>query len=326
MMKIAVLEPLNIPDRLLDDLVQPLRALGHEIVWYADRAKNATTLLQRSIDSDIVIIGNTSYPASVIMQLERTKLIDVAFTGVDHVDLEACVRKGIMVCNASGYATQAVAEQTIGMTLALYRHLIQCDGAIRLANRYAGVSMGQEIAGKTVGIVGTGAIGMATARLFHAFGASLLGFNRSVHSEAKTLGMRYCGLNELLTSSDIVSVHLPQTRETYHLLNAEALSHMQPHAVLINVARGSVIDAKALAEALRAGQIAGAAIDVFDNEPPLSYDHPLLHAPNCLLTPHTAYRTQEAMKKRATIAFANALAFVESKPMPGALPSMGKAQ
>lgn len=313
-MRIGVLEPLHIDASVLDELARPLRELGHTVIAYDTRADNDDVLLERSRECDIVIIANRPYPARVIEQLSTTKLIDVAFAGVDHVDLDACAKQGIAVANASGYASQAVAEHTLAMTLAIYRKIVQTDHQIRTQFDTLIAPIGQEICGKTVGIVGTGSTGSATARLFHALGAQLLGYNRCENADMRELGLSYCSLETLLEQSDIVTLHVPGNQSTYHMINAQMIHRMQRHAILVNVARGMVVDNQALAQALCEASIAGAAIDVFDTEPPIADTNPLLHAPNCLLTPHVAYYTTEAMLKRARIVFANALAFVNNAP------------
>jgi D-3-phosphoglycerate dehydrogenase len=155
---------------------------------------------------------------------------------------------------------------------------------------------------------------LETAKLFKAFGANLIGYNRSENQEAKDLGIEYVTLDDLLAQADIVSVHLPLTDDTRHLLNKDKLSLMKDNAVIINVARGPIIDDAALTELLNDGKIAGAGIDVFDGEPPLPEDYPLLSAKNAILTPHVGFLSDEAMELRAQIAFENTTAFIEGNP------------
>ena len=167
------------------------------------------------------------------------------------------------------------------------------------------------MAGKKFGIVGTGAIGLRVARLAHAFGCEVYAYSRT---EKEIDWVHYMPLEELLGTCDIVSLHTPLTKETHHLICRENLALMKKSAVLINTARGSVVDSEALAEALNQGKIAGAAVDVFETEPPVSKDHPLFHAKNTLVTPHVAFATKEAMVKRAHIAFQNVRAWQEGAP------------
>ena len=312
-MKIALLEPLRVPEARINELAQPLIDAGHEFTYYPDKTTDPNELYERSKDADIVMIANNPYPAEVIERLENTKFINVAFTGFDHVNSKASNDKGIAIANASGYATTAVAELALGLTLDLFRAITKGNDDIRNAN-FPGPFQGREIKGKTVGIVGTGHIGLETAKLFKAFGADLIGYNRSEKQESKDLGVELVELDELLQSADIVSVHLPLNDETRHLLNKDKLSLMKESAVIINVARGPIIDDSALADLLNKGKIAGAGIDVFDGEPPLPADYPLLSAKNAILTPHVGFLSDEAMELRAQIAFENTKAFIDGKP------------
>ena len=192
--------------------------------------------------------------------------------------------------------------------ISLYRKLKECDQATRNSQNNAGL-MGIEIKDRTFGIIGTGAIGQRVADIAHAFGAKVLGYNRS----HKASNVEYTDLDTLLSTSDIVSVHLPLTADTHHLLNAEKLSLMKKDAILINTARGGVIDNEALAHLLKEGKIAGAGIDVYDGEPPLPADYPLLSAPNTILAPHVGFDTEEAMKRRAVIVVDNLQSFIDGK-------------
>ena len=287
-MKIVLLEPLGIPAEVLAQYQVRLEAQGHSMVCYGARTTDPAELLRRTGDSDIAILANTPYPASVVEGASRLKLLDVAFTGVDHVALEACRAKGVTVCNAAGYSTQCVAELALGLAIACLRQLPACEAAARSGG--AGTPFrGREIAGRTVGIVGTGAIGTRTAQLFQAFGARVIAYSRTRRPEVERLGVTYVSLEELLAM-------------------------MKPSAILINVARGAIVDNVAFAEALNQGQLAGAGIDVFDQEPPLPPETPLLHAKNAVLTPHVAFATEESMLRRAEIVFHNIDAFLAGRP------------
>ena len=175
--------------------------------------------------------------------------------------------------------------------------------------------MGTELGTKTVGIIGTGRIGVMTAKLFKAFGCRVLGYNRTKKDDAVQAGIEYVGLEELLKTSDIVSLHVPSTAETKGFLSRERICMMKPESILINCARGAVVDNAALADALNEGRIAGAAIDVFDMEPPIPADYPLLNAKNTLLTPHVAFASKESMIRRAHIVFDNLYSYLDGKPI-----------
>jgi len=310
---IKLLEPLGVPNALIEKLASPLEKAGHEFVYYKEKTTDTKELAERSKDADIVMIANNPYPKEAFQQAKNLKLINVAFTGVDHVDQEAAKAQNIQIANAAGYSNTAVAELVLGLTLDVLRKISFGNQSVRLGEEVS-IIQGNEIKGKTVGIIGTGNIGLETARLFKAFGAKLIGYNRSEKEAAKELELEYLSLEDVLQRSDIVSVHLPLNNETTHLLSKEKLTLMKPEAILINAARGPIIDNEALAELLNEEKIAGAGIDVFDEEPPLFEDYPLLTAKNTVLTPHVGYLTDEAMVTRAHIAFENVEKYLAGNP------------
>ena len=312
-MIIKLLEPLRVPESLIEELSAPLKEAGHDFVYYDEKTTDVDELAKRSEDADIVIIANNPYPKEAFTNAKNLKLINVAFTGVDHVDQEAAKEQDVKIANAAGYSNTAVAELVIGLTLDVYRGISFGNDSIQQGEEVM-LYQGNEIRGKTVGIIGTGSIGLETAKLFKAFSARLIGYNRSKRQEAKELGLEYVSLDELMTQSDIISLHLPLNDETKNTLSREKLEMMKESAVLINAARGPIIDNDALAELLNEGKIAGAGIDVFDMEPPIPADYPLLSAKNALLTPHVAYLTDESMVARAHIAFENVEKFIEGNP------------
>lgn len=227
---------------------------------------------------------------------------------------EARVReRGVTVCNCASYSDVSVAELAVGLAIDVLRHVVPADAATRVGGTSAGL-MGREISGKTVGIVGTGHIGCAAARLFGAFGARALGYARHESEAARAAAIEFASLEELLAESDIVSLHLPLTLETRGFFDAEKIARMKDGAVLVNCARGPIVDNDALAAALNSGKLAGAGIDVFDMEPPLPHGYALASAKNCVLTPHVAYLSEEAMERRAVIEFGNVLAWLEGAP------------
>lgn len=312
-MKISLLEPLGVDEKMIEELAAPLIAKGHSFQYYPQKTTDVEELISRSIDSEIVMIANTPYPAEVVNAAEKLKLLDVAFTGIDHVGLQACKAHGVTVCNAASYSNQTVAELVIGMTINLLRKMTEANVTVRRHGTSAGL-MGREIAGRTVGIIGTGRIGMITAKLFLAFGAKVIAHSVPVNPEAKNLGIRYVSLEQLMSESDIISLHTPNNASTKGMISREMIGRMKPTGLFVNCARGPIVDDVALADALNEGRIAGAAVDVFNVEPPLDDDQPLLHAKNCLLTPHVAFLSEESMIRRAKITFHNVEAFLEGKP------------
>ena len=301
-MNIVCVEPLGISQEHFENLKKEFASQGHSFQYYLDRKEDAPTLTERMKEADIAVISNIKLPADVLQQCTHLQYLSVAFTGLDHIDLAYCKSHNIAVQNAAGYSTTAVSELAVGMMLDLLRQITHFDGTIR-EGKGRGTFLGRELRGKTVGVVGTGAIGTATIRLLLAFGCRVLAYNRSEHADVVQLGVRYTDLDTLMRESDIVTLHVPMTDETYHLINHERLAMMKANAILVNTARGNVVDIPALAEALTAGTIAGAAIDVYEQEPPLPLDHPLLKAPNCICLPHIGYASREAFDIRADIVF-----------------------
>jgi len=311
-MKIVMLEPLAINNATLEQLSEGLKKKGHEFIAYDSVTNDVNELKARIDDAEAIIIANHPLPGEVIKAAPNLKFISVAFTGVDHIDIDACREKNIKVSNAAGYSTQAVAELVIGMIISKLRNIVECNSAAREGKTKDGL-VGSELSGKTVGIIGTGAIGLRTAQLLKAFGCNLLGYSKTEKEEAKKLGIKYVSLDELLRSSDIITLHTPLNKETRFLINSNNIGLMKPNAILINCARGQVIDIAAVAHALNEGKIAGAAIDVFEIEPPLQEDHVLISAKNTLLTPHVAFATHESMIRRARITFDNIYAWLNGE-------------
>lgn len=308
MSKIVIMESLGISAEELAARKAPFEAQGHVFVDYP-KTTDPAKLIEETKDADAMILANMPMPADVLRKCDKLKFIDVAFTGVDHVGLDAAKEKNIAVSNASGYSNEAVSELVIGTTLSLARNLRSVEDRCREGKDKTGL-VGWEIKGKTVGIIGLGKIGTRTAELFHAFGATVLAQSRT-HHDGIAEYIEQVTQEELLRRSDIVVLHCPLNDSTRGMINAEKLAMMKPTALLVNVARGPVVVEKDLAVALENGVIAGAAIDVFDKEPPLDTASPILHVPNCLVTPHVAFATQQSMSLRAEIVFDNLAKWME---------------
>lgn len=301
-MNIVMLESLAVSEDILNSYVKPLEEAGHRFLAY-EKSSDVEVLKEESRDADILILANMPLKQEVIRNCSHLKFIDVAFTGVDHVDLHAAKEVGAALSNASGYSNESVAELTLGMMLSLLRNVPQVDARCREGKTKDGL-VGFELKGKTVGIIGTGAIGQRTAQLCSAFGCRVIAYNGFSKKENSEL-ITYLPLKEMLEQADIIALHCPLTEQSRHLINEETIGYMKKSAILINAARGPVVDSDALADALNEGRIAGAGIDVFEVEPPLSTDHPLLHAKNTIVTPHVAFATKESMEIRAEIVFRN---------------------
>lgn len=309
-MKIAIIEPLGIDEKSVEKLKQDFLPENIELVYYNSAPQDDEEKIKRSEDADIVMLANMPLRKNVLEKCSKLKMISVAFTGVDHIDMDYCKANDIMVCNCSGYANEAVCELVFGMVVDLYRNIFAADEAVRTGKTKVGLSQ-FELCGKKFGIIGAGAIGLKVANVAKAFGCDVYVYSRTPKDID---GIKFVSLDDLLSICDVVSVHVPLTKQTKDLINAENITKMKPTSLLINTARGPVVNAKALADALKNNIIAGAGVDVFDNEPPIAMDNPLLNAPNVVLTPHIGFATKEAMEKRAVIAFTNINKYLMGKP------------
>jgi phosphoglycerate dehydrogenase-like enzyme len=300
-MNIKVIEPIGQSETAIRSrLRDPLEKGGHRLCICDTRGLTDADLIQKVSDADILLLSNRPLARWVIEACPNLKLICVAFTGIDHVDQEACKARGIILHNAAGYAVHAVSELAFGLIVAVLRRIVSADETVRAGGDNREMT-GRELFGKTLGVVGCGAIGLQVARLGNAFGCRVLGFERHL-LRIDDVAIEQVELDELLSRSDIVSLHLALTAETRGFIGREQLARMKPSAILINTARGPVVDQSALIEALHRNRLAGAGIDVFDVEPPLPAKHPIFTAPNTVLLPHVGFETVEAMSAKADIA------------------------
>ncbi len=240
---------------------------------------------------DAVVAGVDRWDEAVLRLAPRLRVIARFGTGVDNIDLDAARAHGVVVTNARGGNANAVAEFTVGVVLALLRDVPRLDQVVRqgIWDRF----MGSELRGRTVGLLGLGDIAQRVARKLSGFDVELLAFDAYPAEErARGLGVRLTTLQEVLAASDVVSLHLPSLPETRHLMDAARLAAMKPGAYLVNTARGALVDERALADALRSGHLAGAATDVYEQEP-VTAGHPLFALDRVICTPHTAGETHE---------------------------------
>ena len=309
-MKIAFLEPLGVSEDYLRAQVEVGLPEDCEIIYHPDRNEDPKVLVERSKEAEIVVLSNIKFGRDIIEQLPTLKMICVAFTGVDHIDMAYCRERGIDVCNCAGYSTSAVADLVFGLVISLARNIHACDNATRFSQTKDGL-VGFELEGKTFGVVGTGAIGCRVANIAQAFGCKVIAYSRTIKDLS---GVTYMSLEEVLKYSDIVSLHVPVTDETRGMIGEKELALMKPTAILINTARGPIVDTKALANALALGTISGAGIDVFDVEPPIPVDNPLLTLENTVLTPHVAFASAQAFEKRMVIVGENIRLWLNGTP------------
>ncbi|MEM3597178.1 MAG: hydroxyacid dehydrogenase [Candidatus Bathyarchaeia archaeon] len=289
-------------------IIEPIHPCGIEVLEKYGKviqlSSNATwkDILKFCKEADVFITrGFIKIPREVLDASENLKVIGVHGVGVDHIDVDFAERKGIRIVRTPEALTDSVAEFTVGLILTLLRKIPLADDAVKKGewNKKYSSLVGVELMGKTVGILGFGRIGSAVAKRLCGFNVNLVYYkrNRSVELE-RQLGVKYVSFNELLKISDVISIHVPLTSETYHMISFKEFALMKRGVYIVNTARGAVIDEKALYEALVSGKVAGAALDVFESEP-LSLDNPLTKFDNVILTPHLAASCEETLKRLA---------------------------
>lgn len=309
-MKIILLEPIGITSTNITKTKANFELLGHEWVSYDSRPENDVEIIKRASKADVIILSNLPISENVINNCENLKMISVAFAGVDHIPMDLCRERNIIVSNGGGYSNHAVAELVIGSAINLFRKITWGDSQTRKFSTREGF-LGSELYGKTFGIIGFGKIGQETAKLAQAFGCKVIAYNRSSKNFPD---IDFVELDYLLKESDIISLHVPLTNETKGLLGAEELQLLKSTSILINTARGAIIDYNALTDILKRNRIAGAAIDVYEKEPPLDKSHPLFEAPNTILLPHIGYATNEAIELRGNIVIDNIIKWFNGNP------------
>jgi D-3-phosphoglycerate dehydrogenase len=309
-MKFTILEPIGMTACKYGQLKKEFEELGHELVFFGDRNEDEQELIKRAEGADAIVVSNIPITKNFIDACPNLSMISVAFTGVDHIDMKACDERNILVSNAAGFSTESVAELAIGMILSVYRKIVGGDAMTRFGGDRGGF-LGTELNGKTLGIIGAGDIGLRVAEIAKVFNCKVLAYSRS---EKSVEGVTFVDKETLLKESDIVSLHVPLTDETKGLMGKEEFKLMKAEAILINTARGPVVDSEALCWALDEAEIAGAAVDVYEKEPPLDKDHILFTAPNLIMLPHIAYATNESFDKRIDIVMENIKLWLQGKP------------
>lgn len=266
-------------------------------VRYYDRTATEAETIERIGSAEIVLLNKTPITESVLAACPSVKLICVQATGYNVIDCAAAAKRGIPVCNVPDYGTQAVAQFSFALLLELCHHVGLHNNSVHRGEWTNNTDFcywktpQMELAGKTIGIIGYGRIGRAVAKLAEAFGMNVLAYNRT-HYE----GESYVTLDDLLAKSDIISLHCPLQPETAQIINVDSIQKMKDGAILINTARGPLLDEQAVADALARGKLRGIAVDVAGKEP-IPADSPLLNAPNCIITPHIAWAPLESRQR-----------------------------
>jgi phosphoglycerate dehydrogenase-like enzyme len=285
-----------------------------EVILHVDRPSTVEDQVRRSWNAVCLINsrGAVKWPGEVLRRLPRLKMITVCGIGTDAIDLGAAGELGIVVCNLPGQTAPIVAEHALGLMLAVARRAWFQTNELKSGRWTSRDNV--YLRGKTLGLVGAGSIAAELARLGQALGMEVLAWTFHPSPErAARLGVTFVSLEELLSRSDVVSLHVPLTGESRGLLGAEQIRRMRRGALLINTARGPVVESGALVEALNSGQLGGAGIDVFDDEP-VPAGHPLLACQQVVLTPHNADQTPEGMELLNAGVVDNVIAFLQSRP------------
>lgn len=302
---------------------EPLEAFGSLTVYERTKPEE---VIARAKDAEILIINKINMTDEVIAQLPKLKYIGILATGYNNIDTESAHKHGIVVCNIPSYSTESVVQMTFAHILNITNQVAHYANQDRATGEAADLKWTKnpdfcywdtplpEIAGKTLGIIGLGHIGMRVATVALAFGLHVVAYTSKDETNLPNGIKKASSLNLLLSSSDIVSLHCPLANNNIHFFNSENIAKMKQGAILINTARGALVDEGVVAEALACGKLGGYGADVMDQEPPLA-DNPLLKQPHAYLTPHIAWATKEARRRLLDICFANVEAFIQGKPI-----------
>lgn len=301
-----------------------------DLSWYALEQFGDLTVYDRTVynnndiiknigDADVVFTNKTPINKEILDNTSSLKYIGVLATGYNVVDVATAKAKDITVTNVPDYSSKSVAQFTMALILELCHHIGAHNNAVQQGDWIKSKDFSFwnypliELAGKTIGLIGFGKIGKATAKLAEAFGMQILVYNRTIYPDFESDNLMFVGLDELLHNSDFISLHSPLTSETNHIINEASLDKMKESAFLINTSRGPLVNEQDLAKALSNGKIAGAAVDVISEEP-MKEQNPLLNAKNCIITPHIAWAPKEARQRLMNTTVDNLKAFLEDKP------------
>ncbi len=310
------------------------RIIGHEVEFYEESINHVES--STIYDAEILCVFISSvFTKDVLDKFPNLKLIACMSTGYDHVDLDECNRRGIVVCNVPAYGDNTVAEHAFGLILNLARNIHKAYIRTRHEEfSYQGL-MGMDLQGKTLGVLGTGKIGQHAMRIAKGFGMNIIAYDAYPKDGLDVeLGFRYVSFNELLRESDVITIHVPLTQETFHLIDNDAISRMKDGVLIVNTARGAIIDTEALIQGLNSGKIGGAGLDVLEGEllikeerelthaistlpkaqlELLLQDHALMKMPNVIVTPHLAFYSKEALLKILDTTLKNVFDLIENR-------------
>ncbi|MEK7506277.1 MAG: NAD(P)-dependent oxidoreductase [Patescibacteria group bacterium] len=306
---------------------------GHEL-YFSNKAITEEELPERNDFEILSVFVNSHITAKVLEHFPNLKMLTTNSTGFDHIDLEACKAKGIKVGYVPGYGNNTVAELAFGLLLNLTRKIYLAVDRIKESGSFSLEGLrGIDLKGRTIGIIGTGRIGLESARIANGFGMKIIAYDVIENAAAaKELGFIYLPLEELLKQSDVLTIHCPLTPETHHLINTKNVGLIKKGAYLVNTARGPIVETDALVKALQDGTLAGAGLDVLEEESGTKYEkgpepsgeamkiilenHALIKMPNVLITPHNAFNTVEALMRILTVTLQNISGFINNSADP----------
>ena len=291
------------------------RSLAHDVIWYFDRPNDETSTIERLSEADCIINIRSSvkFTRNVLANCNRLRILSVWGTGVDHVDLLAAEEYGITVSNTPAYGAPYVSEHALTLALAVSRQIVESDRHIRQGGWTRGFI--NELYGKTLGVIGTGAIGQRMIQLGKGIGMNVIAWTINPdNNRAKEYGTEFVELNDLMAQSDVISIHLALSNKTEKLIGENEIGLMKETAILVNTARGPIVDEKALLSALRSRQIAGAGLDSFDIEP-LPSGHSFTELDNVILSPHAGGMAYNGTMRGLEMSVENLESFAKGDPI-----------
>jgi len=331
-MKIAIFSARRYDKTMLAEANASANA-GHELRFLEDRLAASTAPLAKGCEAVCVFV-NDSVDAEVlgILASQGTRIVATRSTGYNHIDADAARRLGIAVVRVTDYSPHSVAEFAVGLLLAVNRKIARASTRTRDGNFDLDGLMGFDLHGKTVGVIGTGKIGVIFARIMAGFGCTLVGYDKYPVPAFEALGGRYAGIDELLQCSDVVSLHCPLTPETHHIVDATALARVKRGCILVNTSRGGLVDTECAIAALKTGQLGGLAIDVYEQEASLFFQdlsstiitddviQRLVSFPNVIVTGHQAFFTVEAIGQIMRTTIESISDFEQGRPLRNRIP------
>jgi D-3-phosphoglycerate dehydrogenase len=316
-MKIVVSDPVFLPE----EYRKRLEVLGN-LTIFENMPSSIDEFVSRVEGADIVIVGRYGFSEKVFLAAKNLKMISVWQTGYDHINIKAATEKGVIVSNVPDYAYDSVAEMVFAFILNLMRKVHLADMGLRNGNFDWRNYIGNQLMGKTIGVVGIGSIGTRVIQIAHGFNMNVIAYSdHPNNNEARKLGVKFVDLDTLLKESNVISLHVPLTSETEHMIGTKEFARMKKSAILINTARGKIVDEDALIIALKNKQIGGAGLDVFEREP-LPLNSQLLEFENVALTPHVAFLSHESLDECTRVCVQNVEKFIEGKPQNVANPEV----